>query len=270
MRDLSFFQAPAKAPKSQAAKKERGKMKKVYFYATCLGSAAMQDMVLNGIKLLRKEGIEVIFKKNQTCCGQPSFNTGYFNETKAVALYNARLFEEDYPIVVPSGSCAGMMSHDYKELFKDDEEYSEVAKFSSRIIELSQYLDKVLNVSYEDRGEPVKVTWHSNCHALRVQKSIEASKNLLKRLKNVELVELTNEEECCGFGGTFSVKEPEISNAMAVEKVKDIQNSGVKYLISGDGGCLLNINGTMSKMGLDIKGIHLYDFLIKRLEGVSL
>lgn len=242
----------------------------VYFYATCLGSAAMQEMVLNGIKLLRKEGVEVIFKKNQTCCGQPSFNTGYFNESKAVALYNAELFDEDYPIIVPSGSCAGMMSHDYLGLFKDDKNYEKVAKFSSRVIELSQYLDKVLNVSYEDKGEPVKVTWHSNCHALRVQKSINASKNLLKRLKNVELVELTHEEECCGFGGTFSVKEPEISNAMAVEKVKDIQNSGVKYLISGDGGCLLNINGTMSRMGLDIKGIHLYDFLIKRLEGASL
>lgn len=245
-------------------------MKKVYFYATCLGSAAMQEMVLNGIKLLRKEGVEVIFKKNQTCCAQPSFNTGYFNESKAIALYNIELFDKDYPIIVPSGSCAGMMSHDYKELFKDSADYEKVAKFSSRVIELSQYLDEVLKVSYEDKGEPVKVTWHSNCHALRVQKSIVASKNLLKRLKNVELVELEHEEECCGFGGTFSVKEPEISNAMAKEKIKDIQNSGAKYVISGDGGCLLNIAGTMSRMNLDIKGIHLYDFLLKRLEGVSL
>lgn len=245
-------------------------MKKVYFYATCLGSAAMQEMVLNGIKLLRKEGVEVIFKKNQTCCGQPSFNTGYFNESKNIALYNVNVFDKDYPIIVPSGSCAGMMSHDYLGLFKDDDRFAEVEKFSKRVIELSEYLDKVLKVDYEDKGEPIKVTWHSNCHALRVQKSITSSKNLLKKLKNVEIIELEHEEECCGFGGTFSVKEPEISNAMAREKIKDIQNSGVKYLISGDGGCLLNINGTMSKMGLDIKGIHLYDFLIKRLEGASL
>lgn len=245
-------------------------MKKVYFYATCLGSAVMQEMVLNGIKLLRKEGVEVIFKKNQTCCGQPSFNTGYFNESKNIALYNVNVFDKDYPIIVPSGSCAGMMSHDYLGLFKDDDRFAEVEKFSKRVIELSEYLDKVLKVDYEDKGEPIKVTWHSNCHALRVQKSITSSKNLLKKLKNVEIIELEHEEECCGFGGTFSVKEPEISNAMAREKIKDIQNSGVKYLISGDGGCLLNINGTMSKMGLDIKGIHLYDFLIKRLEGASL
>lgn len=230
----------------------------------------MQETVLNGIRLLRKENVEVIFKKNQTCCGQPSYNTGYFDETKAVALYNVELFEQDYPIIVPSGSCAGMMSHDYLHLFKDESNYEKVAKFSKRVIDLSQYLDEVLKVKYEDKGTPIKITWHSNCHALRVQKSIDASKNLLKQLKNVEMVELTHEEECCGFGGTFSVKEPEISNAMAVEKVRDIQNSGVKYVISGDGGCLLNINGTMSRMGLDIRGVHLYDFLLKRLEGVAI
>ena len=245
-------------------------MKKIYFYATCLGTAAMQESIINAIKLLTREGIEVIFKKKQTCCAQPSFNSGYFKESKEIALYNVNLFEKDYPIVVPSGSCAGMMSHDYIELFKKDKELERVEKFSKRIIELSQYLDKVLNVNYEDKGEPIKVTWHSNCHALRVQKSIESSKNLIKRLKNVELIDLEYEEECCGFGGTFSVKEPEISNAMVKTKIKDIQNTGVKYLISGDGGCLLNIDGTMKKMGLDIKGVHLYDFLLKRIEGERL
>ncbi|MCW1360880.1 (Fe-S)-binding protein [Campylobacter sp. CCS1377] len=245
-------------------------MKKVYLYATCLGTAAMQESVLNSVKLLRREGVEVIFKKNQTCCSQPSFNSGYFKESKNIALYNINLFEKDYPIVVPSGSCAGMMSHDYLELFKDDNNFERVKEFSSRVIELSQYLDEVLNVNYEDKGEPIKVTWHSNCHALRIQKSIQASKNLIKRLKNVELIDLEYEEECCGFGGTFSVKESEISNAMAREKIKNIQKTGAKYLISGDGGCLMNIAGTMSKMGLDIKGVHLYDFLVKRLEGVKI
>ncbi|EAK1045689.1 (Fe-S)-binding protein [Campylobacter upsaliensis] len=245
-------------------------MKKVYFYATCLGTAAMQETILNAIKLLRREGVEVIFKKNQTCCSQPSFNSGYFKESKRIALYNVDLFEKDYPIVVPSGSCAGMMSHDYLELFKEDSEFERVKEFSSRVTELSQYLDEVLKVEYEDKGDPIRVTWHSNCHALRIQKSIEASKNLIKKLKNVELVNLEYEEECCGFGGTFAVKEPEISNAMARAKIKDIQNAGVKYLISGDGGCLLNIDGTMRKMGLDVRGLHLYDFLLKRLEGVRL
>lgn len=245
-------------------------MKKVYLFATCLGSAIMQESVLNAVKLLRREGVEVIFKKNQTCCSQPSFNSGYFNESKNIALHNIKLFDKDYPIVVPSGSCAGMMSHDYLELFKDDVNFNMVKDFSSRVIELSQYLDEVLNVDYEDKGEPIKVTWHSNCHALRVQKSIDASKNLIKRLKNVELVNLQYEEECCGFGGTFAVKEPEISNAMVREKIKDIQNTGASCIISGDGGCLMNIAGTMAKMGIDVKAMHLYDFLNKRLQGVRL
>lgn len=242
-------------------------MKKVYFYATCLGSSFMQDSILSAVKLLRREGIEVIFKKQQTCCSQPSFNSGYFKESKNIALHNIKLFDKDYPIVVPSGSCAGMMSHDYLELFKDDKNYDIVKEFSSKIIDLSQYLNDVLNVKYEDRGEPIKVTWHSNCHALRIQKCINASKNLIAKLKNVELIPLEYEEECCGFGGTFSVKEPQISNAMAMEKIKDIQNTGAKYIISSDGGCLMNIAGTINKLGLDIKALHLYDFLNKRLEG---
>ena len=121
-----------------------------------------------------------------------------------------------------------------------------------------------------DKGEPVKVSWHSNCHALRIAKSVEASKSLLRKLSNVELIELEREEECCGFGGTFSIKEPEISNAMALAKIADIKKTGVKYLISGDGGCLLNINGTLRRNNEDIKCIHLYDFLLARLEGQSI
>lgn len=244
--------------------------KKVYLFATCLGSATMGRTVVSAIKLLQREGIEVIYKKDQTCCGQPSYNTGYFEETKKIALYNANIFKGEYPILVPSGSCAGMMMHDYGELFKGEKEEEFMKNFSSRIVELSVFLDQKLQVNYEDKGEPLKVTWHTNCHALRVAKSIESSKNLLKRLKNVELVDLKYEEECCGFGGTFSVKEPEISNAMAMEKVQDIIDSGAKYIVSGDGGCLLNIDGTLKRQKADVKSIHLYDFILKRLEGANL
>lgn len=242
--------------------------KKVYLYATCLGTAAMGRTIVNAIELLKLCGVEVVFKKDQTCCGQPSFNTGYFNETKEIVLYNMKLFDKDYPILVPSGSCAGMMMHDYVELFKNSNLKDEVEKFSSRVFDLSTYLDENLNL--EDKGEPVKVTWHSNCHALRVAKSIQSSKNLLKKLKNVELVELEREEECCGFGGTFAVKEPEISNAMAMAKIDDIKKSGVKYVVSGDGGCLMNIDGTIKRLKEDLQTIHLYDFLLKRINGATL
>ena len=169
-------------------------MSKVYFFATCLGGIAYSDTCVHAIQLLQKEGIEVIFKKNQTCCGQPSYNSGYYEESRKIALYNLQLFDNDHPIIVPSGSCAGMMRIDYINLFKDTQYEQDFQHFSSRIYELSEYLDNVLNVRYYDIGKPIKITWHSNCHALRVTQCIASAKNLLKRLHNVELVELEREE----------------------------------------------------------------------------
>lgn len=240
-------------------------MSKVYFFATCLGGIAYSDTCVHAIQLLQKEGIEVIFKKDQTCCGQPSYNSGYYEESRKIALYNLQLFHNDHPIIVPSGSCAGMMRIDYVNLFKDTQYEQDFQHFSSRIYELSEYLDNVLNVRYYDIGKPIKITWHSNCHALRVTQCIASAKNLLKRLHNVELVELEREEECCGFGGTFSVKEPEISRAMVHEKIADIQSRNIECLISADAGCLLNISGAMAKIGVSIESMHLYDFLAKRI-----
>lgn len=238
---------------------------KVYFFATCLGSIAYSNTCVNAIKLLQKEGVEVIFKKDQTCCGQPSYNSGYYEDSRKVAMFNIKLFDKPYPIVVPSGSCAGMMKVDYLELFENDPNYAMVKDFSSRIYELSDFLYKELKVKYEDKGEKTKVTWHSNCHALRAAKSIESSKNLIRQLKNVELIELEREEECCGFGGTFSIKEPELSNAMVLEKIEDIKSRNVEYLVSADAGCLLNIGGAMKKNQVNIQPIHLYDFLANRI-----
>lgn len=244
--------------------------KKVYLFATCLGQGLMGKTVINTVNLLKREGIEVIYKKDQTCCGQPSYNTGYFDETKKIALHNVKLFNEDIPVLVPSGSCAGVMKYDYLELFKGEKEEEMIKNFSKRVYSLATYLDEILNVKYEDKGGPLRIAWHTNCHALRVTHSIEHGKNLIKRLKNIELVELDHEEECCGFGGTFAVKEPEVSNAMALEKVKDIESKNVKYIVTGDGGCILNIGGTLSRAGSKVKPLHLYDLLWNRIEGIEL
>lgn len=240
--------------------------KKVYFFATCLGGIAYSGTCLNAIKLLQKEGVEVIFKKDQTCCGQPSLNSGFYEDTKKIALHNISLFSEPYPIIVPSGSCTGIMKQDYLEIFSDDGNYALVKEFSKRVFELSDFLLKELKVKYEDtKSEKVRVAWHSNCHALRIAKSIESNKNLIRQLKNVELVELEHEEECCGFGGTFSIKEPEISNAMVLEKIADIKAQNVDYLVAADAGCLMNISGAMRKNGVNIKSVHLYDFIAERI-----
>ncbi|MDA3969346.1 (Fe-S)-binding protein [Helicobacter ibis] len=238
---------------------------RVYFFGTCIGSMVFSNTCVNAIKLLQREGAEVIFKKDQTCCGQPSYNSGYYEESKKVALYNMELFKGSEPIIIPSGSCTGMMKVDYIELFEGTEHEEQARKFSNRIYELSEFLDKVLQVKYNDLGEKTKVTWHSNCHALRVAKCIDSAKNLIRSLKNVELIELEREEECCGFGGTFSIKEPEISNAMVSQKIKDIQSRNVEYMLSADAGCLLNISGAMQKQGVNVQTMHLYDFIAQRI-----
>lgn len=239
--------------------------KRVYFFSTCIGAAACANTCVNAIKLLQREGIEVVFKKDQTCCAQPSYNSGYYEESRQIALRNIRLFSEDIPVIVPSGSCTGMLRVDYIELFEGTPHEEEARKFASRVFELSEYLDKELQVRYEDMGEPVKVTWHSNCHALRVAQCINSAKTLIRSLKNVELIELEREEECCGFGGTFSIKEPEISNAMVTQKIEDIKTRGVEYLLSADAGCLFNISGAMNKRNVGIKSMHLYDFIATRI-----
>lgn len=240
-------------------------MKKVYFFATCLGNLTYANTSVSAVKLLRKVGLEVVYKKNQSCCSQPSYNSGYFEESKKVILSNIKLFnDKDMDIVVPSGSCTGMMREDYRELFEDTPYMSEVEAFSSRVYELSEYLLKE-NIELEDKGEPMKVTWHSNCHALRVAKTITANKALISKLKNVELIELAHEQECCGFGGTFAVKRPRVSEAMVASKVADITSRGVSALLIGDYGCELNISGYMKAHGFDLPVIHLYDFINKRI-----
>lgn len=238
---------------------------RVFFFSTCLGGVAYADTCVNAIKLLQQAGCEVVFKKEQTCCAQPSYNSGYYEQSRQVALHNVRIFEGDEPIIVPSGSCAGMMREDYPALFEGRSELESIKQFSKRVFDLGEYLHKVCKVRYEDKGAPTKVAWHSNCHALRTAKVIDSAKALIGSLQNVELVELEREAECCGFGGTFSIKEPEVSNAMVTQKIEDILSRNVEYLISADAGCLLNISGAMKKQNIAIKPIHLYDFLAQRI-----
>ena len=249
-------------------------MSTVNFFATCMGAAALPESTLSTVKLLQHFGTEVIFKKKQTCCGQPAYNSGYPKEAKEIALYNMTLFaDNDYPIVVPAGSCAGLMSKEYPELFANDSTKTQqmVSRFCSRIMDLSQYLVDVLHVELVDKGEPVRATFHVSCHSLRVQQCVPQQKALLQALSNVTYVELPYEEECCGFGGTFSVLEPEISNAMVTEKIRHIKETGVKVVIAADNGCILNIGGALEKQGItDIKVYSLYDFIWHRISGEAL
>jgi len=240
---------------------------KAYYFGTCVIDACFPHAGLAGIELLQREGVQVIFPQEQSCCGQPAYNSGFPDEARKVARHQIKTFAKDYPIVVPSGSCAGMLKHQYPHLFTGQPEEEEVQRFSSRIYELSEFLIKVLNVRLEDRGEPIKVTWHSSCHALREMAIIPYAKALLRQLERVELVELQNERECCGFGGTFSVKQPAISAAMVNDKVSDIVQTGAARVLSTDCGCLLNIAGAIGYRGLKIPAQHLAEFILERTHG---
>lgn len=236
----------------------------VYYYGTCLVDLFFPQAGLSGIRLLRREGLRVIFPRGQTCCGQPAFNSGYQDEARAVARAQIALFPEPHPIVVPSGSCAGMMKRHYPRLFEGDPLQREAEAFAARIYELTQFLNDVLRVRLTDRGEKVRVAFHSSCHALREMGIAEEPKALLGQLANVELAPLARGRECCGFGGTFAVRLPEISAAMVEDKADDVVAAGAEVLVSGDGGCLLNIGGRLQAEGAPVRAQHVAEFLWER------
>jgi len=239
----------------------------VYFFGTCLMDAIYPEAGMAAIRLLQREGLEVVFPQGQSCCGQPAYNSGFVEEARAVARKQMRVFSKNLPIVVPSGSCAGMMKHHYPRLFCGTSEEAAANRFSQRVFELFEFLAQVLKVTLEDRGTPTTITWHSSCHALREMDVVPCAKSLIRQLKNVKLVELQRETECCGFGGTFAVKQPAISAAMVKDKVDDILQTGASTVVAGDCGCLMNITGAMSHAGVTVAGKHLAEFLWERTNG---
>lgn len=243
---------------------DSGKSDSVYFFGTCLVDAVYPEAGLAAVRLLRREGLTVVYPPEQSCCGQPAYNSGFVQEARAVARKQIRAFAGPYPIVVPSGSCAGMMKYHYPKLFAGTSEEPAARELSGRVYELSEYLAGVLQVTLEDRGRPLTVTWHSSCHALREMDVVRHSKALIGQLKNVTLVELERETECCGFGGTFAVKQPAISAAMVKDKVDDIVRTGASTVLAGDCGCLMNITGAMAHSGVTIAGKHLAEFIWER------
>ena len=239
---------------------------KVYFMGTCLADMLYAEAGMAGIRLLEREGVKVIYPRDQTCCGQPAFNSGFQEEALEVALHQIHCFPKAYPIVVPSGSCGAMMVRHYPELFEGHPLEQKAIEFSSRIFELSEFLHHVLKISLKDQGVPVKVTWHTSCHAKRELGLGDEAKQLVKQLENVELKELEREDECCGFGGTFSVKQPMISGEMVLDKCSDVLKTGSDYLLSGDCGCLMNIQGALDKQS-HVQSMHFASFLWERTRG---
>ncbi|USD67210.1 (Fe-S)-binding protein [Vibrio sp. SCSIO 43136] len=243
------------------------KPEKVYFYATCVVDMFDPEAGLDAITLLEQQGIEVIYKEKQTCCGQPAYTSGYDDEAKQVALSQMALFDQDYPVIVLSGSCGGMMHHHYRRLFSGEPNQTQVEAFCDRVFELTEFLVKVCRVKLNDQGEPTTVAMHTSCTARREMGVNITATELLSQLDNVSLKIQDYESECCGFGGTFSVRHPNISQAMVEDKTKHLVATQAEYLVSADWGCLLNINGALDYQGHTWKGRHIASFLLERTGG---
>ena len=215
------------------------------------------------VDVLRRVGCEVEFDERQTCCGQPAFNTGYRDEARRVAKRFIEVFDESKAeaIVSPSGSCTAMVHH-FPELFGDEPEWCERARsVASRTYEFSSFLIRVLKV--EDVGATWngKLTWHDACHGLRDLNIRSEPRRLIRNVRGAQFVEIENAESCCGFGGTFSVKYPEISVAILDQKIEAIERAGVDAVVSGDASCLMQIGGRLSRKGSSVRAMHLAELL---------
>ena len=215
--------------------------------------------------VLERLGYQIDFPEAQTCCGQPAFNSGYQAEARKVARHFLDVFRDAEHVVVPSGSCTSMITHHFDDIFAEEPKLQEEARrMAPRVWEFSRFLLEVAKV--EDVGARFDgvVTYHDSCHALRELHIHDGPRRLLAKVRGLELREMDAAEECCGFGGTFSVKFPEVSGAMARTKLDSIRKTGANTVVSVDSSCLMQLQGVISRAGLAVRTLHLAEVLASR------
>ena len=274
MSQLFYDAAPNATRVSPEREPDRHYPKKpeaVTLFGTCVVDLFFPEAGLDAIRLLEREGVRVHFPQEQSCCGQPAWTSGYRDEARAVARAQLDILDRSgLPVVVPSGSCAGMFRHHYRALFADEPDtLRRVEALAERTFELTEFLLKVCRVQLADRGGSSKIALHTSCSARREMNTHLHARELLTQLENVERVDHDHESECCGFGGTFSVRMPEVSGAMVKDKTRALMGSGAVEMVTADGGCLMNINGSLEKQRESFRGRHLASFLWERTNGAS-
>lgn len=240
------------------------KSMKVTLFVTCLVDMFNSNVGKATVELLEHLGCEVEFPESQVCCGQPAYNSGYVKESKEAMKKMIDAFADAEYVVCPSGSCAYMF-HEYQNLFKDDPKWGSKAKeLAGKTYELTQFIVDVLKI--EDVGATFdgKVTLHTSCHMTRLLGVKEAPMKLLNHVKGLQFTELPGKHNCCGFGGTFSVKMTTISEQMVDEKVQHAEETGADVLIGADCGCLMNIGGRIDRKEKPIKVLHIAEILNSR------
>jgi L-lactate dehydrogenase complex protein LldE len=236
---------------------------KVQLFIPCFVDQLYPETGMNMVRVLEKLGCDVSYNTKQTCCGQPAFNAGYWDNAKSVAKKFLHDFDGDGYIVSPSGSCTGYVRNYYDKLFDNSSDHNLCNQVRTNMYEFSEFLVDVLKV--EDVGAKLegKATYHDACGALRECGIKQAPRKLLQHVKGLELVEMAENETCCGFGGTFAVKFEPISIGMAQTKVKSAIDTGARYMISTDVSCLMHLQGYIDKQNLPMQTMHIADVLAR-------
>ena len=231
-------------------------------FVTCIVDQLFPDVGVSAVRVLRRLGVDVGFPEGQTCCGQALYNSGYTREAREMAVRTLEVFRDSDYVVVPSGSCSAMMKVFYLDLFEDEPEMLQRAvSLSRRVYEFSEFLVKVLEVENPVATYAGTATFHLGCHLLREMEVREEPLSLLGAVEGLELRELGNAETCCGFGGSFSVKLPHISEGMLADKVRSVRESGADTLVSCDMSCLMHIGGALRREAPDIRIRHIAQVL---------
>jgi len=234
---------------------------KVKIFIPCFVDQLYPETGFNMVKVLEKAGCRIEYEPGQTCCGQPAFNAGHWEEARPVAEKFIRDFDGPDFVVTPSASCTGFVRNYYSKLFENSALLRKVRDLETRIFEFSEFLDSVLKKSDFGAILSGKAAYHDSCAALRECGIKQAPRNLLANVKGLELLEMKDNETCCGFGGTFAVKFDGISAAMADQKIKNAMDTGADYIISTDMSCLMQLDGCIRNQQLPITTMHLADVL---------
>lgn len=237
---------------------------RVALFATCINDTMFPQTPRAVVEVLERLGCTVEFPEGQTCCGQMFTNTGYFDEAlPTVRLYADVFGEYDY-VVAPSGSCVGSVRDQHPMLAQyagDPALVARVAEVSAKTLDLSEFLVDVLQVTDVGAYFPHRVTYHPTCHSVRVAKVGDRPFQLLQQVRGLDLVPLPASEQCCGFGGTFSMKNPDVSVAMGADKAHHVMETGAEYVVTGDNSCLMHIGGLLRRLNSGIRPIHLAEIL---------
>jgi L-lactate dehydrogenase complex protein LldE len=234
---------------------------KVQIFIPCFIDQLYPSTAWNMVKVLEKAGCEVVYNQNETCCGQPAFNAGFWGEAKEVCAKLIKELSGNEYIVTPSASCAGFIKNYYRQLFDNSSLHNEVKHLQPRIFEFSAFMIHVLHIDDVGAQLQAKVTYHDSCSALRECHIKNEPRRLLQKVKGLELIEMDDTESCCGFGGTFAVKYEPISIGMAHQKITNAIATGASYIISTDMSCLMHLDGYIRHKSYPIQTMHIADVL---------